>query len=636
MKILVYGAGNIGRLYAGKLAASGCDVSILVRGDRWSEIQQHGIELEDGVTGQRSAVVVEAVDQLAPNDAYDLVLVVVPHHKVSQVLPVLAKNLRTPNVMFFGNNVTGADELVNALGPTRVLLGFPGAGAVSTGRVVRYVVTSKREQPTTIGELDGSTTARITRIASALEAAGFPTAICADMDAWLKTHVAEILPTVAALYRAAGDPDRLAGSDAELRLMLRSIREGYAVLRSNGVAITPAMHRMFDVLPEPALLAAMRARLRAEAAELKLGHALHARDEWTKLAADFDATFDSKHTLTPCSDVLFRQLAPSPPVPFISADVQRYIEEQLLLGGVVGCAIGVTSPAVPARVFSFGMADLDGKHRVETDTRFHLFSGTKLYTAAAVMLLVEREQLDLDAPVLDYLPDLPVSQTLTARHLASHTSGLSDSMNGFLAVHLPGEDPPSATDALEAYRLGRSKPPGGGGRVPQCELRHPRSAGGTRDGTKVRRLRRVQPARSLGRQPAVRNWARRCRSAGSRARASGVGDGCGTAPRLPRGRAPHLRPTHRRAHSSAPLWSRQRSEWRPRRKCSAVPSPCARDAFGAGWSAAGAVQEADADPTQPRRRRRRLERRRRTRMEARNNRSHPVLESRGRRRRVLQ
>ncbi len=461
MKILVYGAGNIGRLYAGKLAASGCDVSILARGDRSSEIREHGIELQDGVSGLRSAVAVEAVGQLAADDAYDLVLVVLPRDKVSQVLPVLAKNRRSPNVMFFGNNVTGSKELVDALGPARVLLGFPGAGAVSAGRVVRYVITSKREQPTTIGELDGSTTARTMRIASALEAAGFPSAISDDMDAWLKTHAAEILPTVAALYRAAGDPDRLAGSDGELRLMLRSIREGYAMLRHSGVSITPAMHRMFDVLPEPALLAAMRARLRGKAAEFKLGHALHAHDEWTKLAAEFDSTFDSGPTLTPYSDVLFRQLAPTPAAPFISADVQRYIEEQLLLGGVVGCSIAVTSPAAPRRVFSFGMADLEGKHRVKAETRFHLFSGTKLYTAAAVMLLVERGQLDLDAPIVEHLPDLPVSPLLTVRHLASHASGLSDSLNGFLAVHLPGEEPPSATDALEAYRVARGKPPGG-------------------------------------------------------------------------------------------------------------------------------------------------------------------------------
>ncbi len=464
MQILVYGAGNIGSLYAGKLAESGCDVSILARGTRLRAIREHGIELEDGAVGKRSAVAVTPVDQLGPDDAYDLVLVVVPRHKVSEVLPGLAANGRTPNVMFFGNNVTGSADLVDALGPARVLLGFPGAGALPAGRVVRYALTSRREQPTTIGELDGGTSARITQIASAFENAGFPTSVCADMDAWLKTHVAEILPTVAALYRAAGDPDRLAGSDAELRLMLRSIREGHAVLKRNGVAITPANHRIFDLLPESVLLAAMRAKLRDKSASFKLGHATAARDEWTRLAQQFSSTFDSEQILTPYSDVIFRHLDPTPSTPFISAGVQRFVEEQLLLAGAPGCGIAVASPAAQSRVFSFGMADLGGRRRVETDTRFHLFSGTKLYTAAAVMLLAERGQLDLDAPVAKYVPELGVSPLLTVRHLASHASGLSDSLNGFLAVHLPGEDQPSATDALDAYRFSRRRAPGGGAR----------------------------------------------------------------------------------------------------------------------------------------------------------------------------
>lgn len=49
----------------------------------------------------------------------------------------------------------------------------------------------------------------------------------ANMDAWLKTHVAEISPTAIAQYVAGLDPGRLARTRDALVLMLRAIREGY-------------------------------------------------------------------------------------------------------------------------------------------------------------------------------------------------------------------------------------------------------------------------------------------------------------------------------------------------------------------------------------------------------------------------
>ncbi len=44
VRILVYGAGNIGSLYAARLAQSSQDVAILARGTRLEQIRQQGIE----------------------------------------------------------------------------------------------------------------------------------------------------------------------------------------------------------------------------------------------------------------------------------------------------------------------------------------------------------------------------------------------------------------------------------------------------------------------------------------------------------------------------------------------------------------------------------------------------------------
>ena len=64
-----------------------------------------------------------------------------------------------------------------------------------------------------------------------------------------------------------------------------------------------------------------------------------------------------------------------------------------------------------------------------TDSLFQIGSITKLFTTAAVMRFVEREELDLDEPVVKTLPeftteDPDAAQAVTLRHLLTHTSGI--------------------------------------------------------------------------------------------------------------------------------------------------------------------------------------------------------------------
>ena len=64
-----------------------------------------------------------------------------------------------------------------------------------------------------------------------------------------------------------------------------------------------------------------------------------------------------------------------------------------------------------------------------TDSLFQIGSITKLFTTAAVMRLVERDELDLDEPVVKHLPefttaDPDAARAVTLRHLLTHTSGI--------------------------------------------------------------------------------------------------------------------------------------------------------------------------------------------------------------------
>ncbi|HXD67924.1 MAG TPA: serine hydrolase domain-containing protein [Solirubrobacteraceae bacterium] len=108
-----------------------------------------------------------------------------------------------------------------------------------------------------------------------------------------------------------------------------------------------------------------------------------------------------------------------------------------------------------------GVTSLENPVPVDRDTAFLLGSVTATYTATALMCLVADGQVQLAAPVRDYLPELRLADErataeITVLHLLNHTSGLDW---GVIA------DTGEGADALARYvsRLGEVEqiaPPG--------------------------------------------------------------------------------------------------------------------------------------------------------------------------------
>ena len=63
MKTLVFGAGPLGSLLAGRLHKAGVDVSILARGQRLADLREHGVVLEDAHSGDRESYPVPVVEE---------------------------------------------------------------------------------------------------------------------------------------------------------------------------------------------------------------------------------------------------------------------------------------------------------------------------------------------------------------------------------------------------------------------------------------------------------------------------------------------------------------------------------------------------------------------------------------------
>lgn len=126
------------------------------------------------------------------------------------------------------------------------------------------------------------------------------------------------------------------------------------------------------------------------------------------------------------------------------------------LDGVVGSAIETTGiPGATVSVVAngqvltergYGLADTgsgDSLARVvdPDESLFRIGSVSKVVTATAVMQLVEKGRLDLDADVQEYLDfDLPTPEgEVTLRHLLSHTAGFEERISGLIGA--PGSEP---------------------------------------------------------------------------------------------------------------------------------------------------------------------------------------------------
>ena len=308
MKILVYGAGVIGTLYAARLQEGGHRVTVVARGQRLADIRRYGLALEDIVGHGRSTTKVYTTERLGPNDQYDMALIAVRRDQVASVVPELTANHRIPTLIFMLNNPAGPSDLVKALGRNRVLLGFPGAGGTRDGHAVHYAMIA--QQPTTLGELDGQRTARLRKLAEAFRECGFPTKISRDMDAWLKAHAFFVTAVSGAIYMAGGDCHCLSEDKATVALMAKRVREGYSAVRALGLSVAPfALRVLFTWLPPPFAIYYWRRFFASKMADYVFGrHARAASREMRELANDCRTLLEKSGVEAPALRQLYRAI----------------------------------------------------------------------------------------------------------------------------------------------------------------------------------------------------------------------------------------------------------------------------------------------------------------------------------------
>jgi CubicO group peptidase (beta-lactamase class C family) len=100
-----------------------------------------------------------------------------------------------------------------------------------------------------------------------------------------------------------------------------------------------------------------------------------------------------------------------------------------------GAVVAVVRGGEIAFQEAFGMANLTYGIPYTLDTPTNIGSTSKQFTAFAVGLLAERGALSLDDDVRTHIPELPdLGETVTLRHLLTHTSGYREFLNTLLVA----------------------------------------------------------------------------------------------------------------------------------------------------------------------------------------------------------
>ena len=122
--------------------------------------------------------------------------------------------------------------------------------------------------------------------------------------------------------------------------------------------------------------------------------------------------------------------------------------------GVPGCAVALVQGGEVTFARGFGVKSRGGEEAIDAETLFRIGSVTKVMTAIGLLQRVEAGEIDLAAPITDYLPTFSFARdpgsaaAITVRHLLTHSSGMVDAG----AVFVPDEE--KTDEALETWLLG--------------------------------------------------------------------------------------------------------------------------------------------------------------------------------------
>jgi 2-dehydropantoate 2-reductase len=222
MKIAIIGAGAIGGLVGAKLALAGEQVTFMVRGANLAAIRANGIRLVMADGTEQVAGHVTATDDYQGAGAQDMVILALKAHQLEAVVNDVPKLFGPDTVVvtmqngipywyFHRHGGALAGTVVRSVDPNGLI-----GQHITPGRVIGCVVypASELTAPGVIhhiegdrfpvGELDGSTSHRVTQVSQSFIRAGFKSPVLDNIrsELWLKLWGNLTFNPISALSRA--------------------------------------------------------------------------------------------------------------------------------------------------------------------------------------------------------------------------------------------------------------------------------------------------------------------------------------------------------------------------------------------------------------------------------------------------
>ncbi|MGE5644693.1 MAG: serine hydrolase domain-containing protein [Acidobacteriota bacterium] len=135
-------------------------------------------------------------------------------------------------------------------------------------------------------------------------------------------------------------------------------------------------------------------------------------------------------------------------------EIEHVVSAVMAKSGIPGLSVAIGQDLRVTWTQGFGRADVENRVPVEPETVFRIASISKSITAVAVMQLVEKGKLSLEAPIQKYVPSFPEKEwPVTARALLSHMSGIRH-YNSIAEVNSTRH----YTDVIEPLRIFAGEP----------------------------------------------------------------------------------------------------------------------------------------------------------------------------------
>lgn len=290
MRLLIYGAGVIGSLYAVLLKKAGFDVSVYARGRRLAVLKSRGLLYYENNKLRKSKV--KVLKELKRDDKYDFIFLTVRENQLYAALEELKYN--NSDIVTMVNSIDDYRNWEDICGKGRIIPAFPGAGGSIRNDILDAALTPSFVQPTTFGKISRKKTVRINKLAGILKKAKIPYKIADDMHLWQICHLAMVVPIADAYYEAKY-PKR---AGYEHKLMLKTakrLKRNFNFIKLWHGKVLPRKFNIFLYAPTWLLVTVIVFIFKSSFAyKFMYRHSMKAKDEMNNLHKQLYAYMKSK------------------------------------------------------------------------------------------------------------------------------------------------------------------------------------------------------------------------------------------------------------------------------------------------------------------------------------------------------